>query len=817
MRKILCLNIFLCFLPILSAQDLPDNLQIGKHTVAEWKYIVDTIWGDGMPTEDKLILFDNFWDAVDKYYPGFVNNPVNWDSVRTHYRPEIEAGVSHGRFTGIMYKMGDILKEVHSLVSNDEVFMTQPGPGVPLLLVSLQENPDSVVLFDNGWFGAVITPVNENELLVLRAVPDHPLGLEAGDIILGYDGMAWKDLFPLLRAMDFPLVNFYGSSDESVRLLLLASVGLNWHFFDTLDFQKYGSADTLHMPTSLLEGKEMYIPGNEQIPLEGIAFPGSIRDEDYPELFYLTPIIYDTLFDNSIGYIYYTHMPKGVESTLFDATTKLSGADINGLILDLRFNIGGWMGWETGFNPIFNQTIDSCAYYSRAYGGGYSDLVAVQSNVFKTLSKDFINKPIALLTGPEAVSNGDYASYFIHTQPMTRSFGRFTNTGYTHYSPSLTPNTPTTFNNASILWDFGYEDWHIQIAPRNFGRFIDGELIYFIHNPFEIDEEIWYTQDAIHQQKDNMVERAVEWINSVAYADICRLSDTYLDTDKTDPLYIHSGVINPKNHSVELSAKLFNKSGIYLQDVSMQENTTGDIPDLQTREWYGNFSMDNDGFYFAEVSTRDLDEDSFLTYPGYLHFTTVRKPDIFPRTFNLQKGSEQSISLTVMNTSETDLEKPYLMLSSKDSLVDIKYPKIDLGTKILAGRGRVKSLVFTIDYSAEVNSEFWIDLDIYADGVHYWNDSIQLSEATDAETYFNDSNPELRIYPNPMSEYCMIQLSGPVAIEKIEVFDLSGRKVFQENSLGTNSYRLEKGDLRKGMYVVRITADSVYDRKLVVK
>jgi len=68
-----------------------------------------------------------------------------------------------------------------------------------------------------------------------------------------------------------------------------------------------------------------------------------------------------------------------------------------------------------------------------------------------------------------------------------------------------------------------------------------------------------------------------------------------------------------------------------------------------------------------------------------------------------------------------------------------------------------------------------------------------------------------------MEEYCHIQINGPVPIEKIEVYDLSGRKVFSETKIGTNSYQLIKGDLKKGMYILRVFAGEVYERKLVVR
>ena len=34
----------------------------------------------------------------------------------------------------------------------------------------------------------------DSNTLVLRVVPNHPLNLEPGDIILGYEGIPWKNL-----------------------------------------------------------------------------------------------------------------------------------------------------------------------------------------------------------------------------------------------------------------------------------------------------------------------------------------------------------------------------------------------------------------------------------------------------------------------------------------------------------------------------------------------------------------------------------------------------------------------------------------------
>ena len=830
--KLTLVLVLLPLFPILSqSSTLPDTFQIGKHTVAEWKFIVDTTWGEGLPTEDKLILFDRFWEAADKYYSGWSDNPVNWDSVKAEYRPEIEAGVSHGRFTGIINRMGSLLREGHSGAYNEEVFKTLPGPGVPLMLVGTFNYPDSSVVQDNGWFGATLTPLNDDELLVIRSVPDHPLGLEAGDIVLGYDGQAWKDLYPAMLSLEFPfttglsipsgtqlyhVINL-GSSEKSIHHKWLASAGTNWHFFDTLDFQKYGASDTLHAPTSLLEGKRYAILGNEQIPVEGIEFPGSVRDEDFSEINFLTPVIYGTIRDNSIGYMYYTHMLNGNEKLLEDAISDLADSDLIGIILDLRLNYGGNMGWEQKFNPIFNRNIDSCAYYSRQNDGETPDLVSVVANVFQSLSEDFLNKPIALLTGPGAISNGDYASYFIHTQPMTRSFGKGTNTAYTAYWGELTPNTPANFYNESLFWDFGYKDWYFQIAPRNFGRIMDGELQYFIHNGFEIDEEIWFTQEAAYNQKDNMVERAAEWIRSVAYADACSVLNSDIESNQElDPFYINTAVVNPENHSFDLGLKIFTHEGLFVREIEMEDNSGGIVPEIDAARWVGTFTPEPQSFYFAEISTYDSIEDSWLTYPGPIRFTNVEMPEIFPKTFFVRPGRGTRIDISLTNRSEISLVKPKLKFFSNDPLLEIKRPIMEYGQIIEKDKTTEKEQIFVLDGAVGEGFEIWVDVDIIRDGGKYWNDSILLIAQTVGENY-SLMGPELKIYPNPMQEFCRVQISGNEFLDRIEVYDLSGRLVFFEHNIGASSFEFTKGKLEEGIYFLKVYADQLYKRKLVIQ
>jgi hypothetical protein len=145
----------------------------GHYTIADWRYLIDSVWGEGMPTTNKLIVFDSFWSMVDEPWGGFPNHSLNWDSVRAVYRPEIAAGVSRGRFYGIMSHLGFLLQEVHSYV-NDR------GIDSSAIIDGKIAQPGIPVYFPGDYgittAGMGVAPMPDSSLFVYRAQQGHPLG-----------------------------------------------------------------------------------------------------------------------------------------------------------------------------------------------------------------------------------------------------------------------------------------------------------------------------------------------------------------------------------------------------------------------------------------------------------------------------------------------------------------------------------------------------------------------------------------------------------------------------------------------------------------
>jgi len=70
----------------------------------------------------------------------------------------------------------------------------------------------------------------------------------------------------------------------------------------------------------------------------------------------------------------------------------------------------------------------------------------------------------------------------------------------------------------------------------------------------------------------------------------------------------------------------------------------------------------------------------------------------------------------------------------------------------------------------------------------------------------NRINPELTIFPNPVSDKLNIRSSAPLF--KVEIIDFTGKSVLTENCHGLNEFQADLTNFPEGIYVVRINYES---------
>ena len=162
---------------------------------SEWQTIIKQYWGPGESLQNKLITFDLFKNFIHDNNPTFLWNPINWNSLALNLRSNINDSTSRGEFARILNDLTLGLKDGHAYAYDNVVLNSPLNPGTPILV-------DGSGYINH--FGAGLTPLEDSSLLIYKAVPNHPLGLLPGDIILGYQGVPWHQIVRELLAGGSP-------------------------------------------------------------------------------------------------------------------------------------------------------------------------------------------------------------------------------------------------------------------------------------------------------------------------------------------------------------------------------------------------------------------------------------------------------------------------------------------------------------------------------------------------------------------------------------------------------------------------------------
>jgi len=381
------------------------------------------------------------------------------------------------------------LMEAHTVAYDRVVFWrTATAPGVPLLVVG-------------GWgqineFGACLTPLPDRSLLVYRAPAEHPLGLTPGDIVTGYEGRPWNELYPEMLAHGLPVTGFWGSSEESYEHAWLMAAGANWHLFDTIDIKRHGSGEVEHLPTSLMIDWRHQTWCSEQVAVSGVAMPDFARGQLFS---------WGIIEGTRIGYIYGWGWAWDAEQEFHDAVFALmTDHATDGLIVDFRFNMGGNMHLSNeGLALLFDSPMPTIDWVSRCDPNDH--LTLCDEGLFLSFiipgdPATFYDKPIAVLVGPGSVSSGDQVALRMGFHPRARFFGKSTN---------------TAFNAAALM--YSDDDWQATYAVADsFILFNPGE--YLTHDPLPVDHPVWLDPDDVAQGRDTVVDAAVRWIQEFEFA-----------------------------------------------------------------------------------------------------------------------------------------------------------------------------------------------------------------------------------------------------------------------------------------------------------
>lgn len=485
-----------------SGDAVPDAGALHAVDCARLENAVVERWGTAPNIETRLRHFDKLWAHIGSTYAGFETLPsLDWDKVRDEYRPRFEASKSYGHLFALTSELMRLLRDVHTVIWSKQVCDAPRAERPPLF--ARYDYPWVAAV--SGSFGVCGTPLEDGSLLVYQVTPDNPAELAPGDLILGYDGVPWRELAMQLEACDIPICGYHRAANAADDWLLMSAVMYNAHLFNNLDVQHYGSAETRAIPTDALLTYDSPLECGEQIAPQGVAPPWTeappTKDAD---------IVSWGRLAGDVGYIYVFGW-SAAGAKLFDSAVAELMDDTEGLIIDVRNHSGGGPAVGDGTARLFGADMpDLLRPQSRPDDSDYQllepDPLGLPVSVVAD-STTFYDRPIAVLTGPKTQSGGDVSSYVYGKHPRARRFGRATSGDFG------APGTAGRFTpEAEVAKDF-VGIWYTQ--PSVMAQvYIDSEGQLMLRSEQVPETEVWLTQDDVASGRDTVVEAALAWITA---------------------------------------------------------------------------------------------------------------------------------------------------------------------------------------------------------------------------------------------------------------------------------------------------------------
>ena len=659
-----------------------------------WQYTIDTTWGPGLPLAEKQQIFNAYATSIREQFDGFESLQMNlnsWDSLRAHYYSMIDDSTSKGGFSAIMSHFSMQLKDAHTRAYDESVVLTPLNPGIPVLVTSAFSH-------SIAHFGAVVTVLPDSSLLVLRTVANHPLDLQPGDILLGYEGTPWKILVNELLDAGLPMVGLWGGAQSAHSDALLLGAGLNWHLFETIDILKHSTGDTLHLSVyPLLNLPPENMLNNEQLSVPGVPFP-NFYNQQY--------VSYGIIDGTNIGYIYLCAEVQGTsDQQFYEAVIALKETDA--LIIDMRLNVGGWAFFNSSLEILFNESHLTIEDAYRCNINDFTLCPSGNSPTFKVPGNPpaFYDRPIAIFLGPTCASMGDVTAQRFRYHPTVRFFGK--------------SSAASLGDNVNIV---NFPNWHIKYSISDMYH-VNAPGEYLNRREFPIDYPVWFNPDDVANGYDTVVEEALEWINNLVYPHNIIADKTYYSPEE-DTVHLSTIIENPNSHQISARGYIHNLYNVLIDSVDFVKqnlNTDGE-------NWSANLTLPQvEEYYKVSVTAFDQTTSDHFKLPNATRFTTMG-PVTLDSVFVLEGTNSFSVKPFLKNHStDSTITNASVKLTCNDPWVTSIAPAFRYLPNIPPGAIVSPVQVFTVTVDTSVFPDYFnFEVNVLSDSWPYWTDSMRI-------------------------------------------------------------------------------------------
>jgi hypothetical protein len=514
-------------------------------------------------------------------------------------------------------------------------------------------------------------------------------------------------------------------------------------------------------------------------------------------------------------------VPQGNTKVLFGQAVDelMHQRKVRGLILDFRTNWGGWPDYANdGFKHLFN--VDPTANYGSAYRVTGADHLAFTiyppwASDYFTPTPEIFDHPIAVLTGPACGSSGDINAFRLRFHPMVRFFGKPTAGAYTDWSvgPEFTSNMYRgRVDNGCVYSNYSNEG-------------------YMIHKPFPVDEEVWLTRDGVAKGEDDVVKRALQWMNTVSYVHGVSAMNPYVRPG-VDTLTVVGVLTNPGSHSMAASLVIKNLTGVAQDSAAMMndglhgDGLPGDsILGARFR------APSTEGFYAIDLRTRDNTIGASRLLPAVSHITTTGPVVCIGDTsstvpkWGLTVGFRLKVSNKGTTASTPAIEGTIRALDTAAAIASSN-PSFTVGD-IAPAQVRLSSpirIAFSTWCAGTRDIRF--ELLFSSNAIEFWRDTITIRVVD--PTFFAQEQKEIpttyelhQNYPNPFNPSTTIRYELPTSsLVRLSVFDILGREVVvlvnEEKEPGFHDATWTTKGMASGIYYYSMIAGEFHDAKRMI-
>lgn len=574
--------------------------------------------------------------------------------------------------------------------------------------------------------------------------------------------------------------------------------------FDTIDVVKYATGITEHLPLDPmvnLVAPSNYI-NNEQLPVPGVPMPvinpnsGAVK--------------YGIIQGTNIGYIYVYHHGYAAVSSEFDAAV-LALMETDGLIIDIRLNWGGRYGLNDGISRLMNHSTFTMDLKKRCSPIDLYSLCPYSASFWdEEIPSDigtFYDRPIAVLLGPNCLSYGDFSSWQFSYIPNARMFGRSPMSIYSAMWEAVSPQ-PYREGYALNCQNLTLVDHYEPEIPL-WGQ------------EYPLFEEIWLTPDGVANGEDDVVNRAVEWMNNLVYAHNI-LTDKKYYTPGVDSVHIYTTIENPNSNQISAIAYLKTLAGVLIDSVNLSPL----ILNLNSEQWFGNIGLPStEDFYDISVTAFDITNSEQFSIPNATRFTTIG-PLVVDHSEIPQTGENVfSLKLYLRNDGSTVMATNVsaVVLTNDTNVTNIT------GTNFFGNiaPGEVKSQVsFPIAiYTQNDPSSIDFIVHIFSNGNFFWSDSltvtVPVTGIAENETNLPIEYALKQNYPNPFNPTTTINYSIPKeGLVTLKVYNILGEEVDillnEIKQVGNYETNFDASSLSSGIYFYRLKAGDFIETKKMI-